>query len=547
MKIKLTILFICLSTTIFGQKNNQEKYLTSYGKVWGFLKYFHPEPGKQDWDKVLLNDFEKLNQCSSNEEFNTIILTLFDKCGDFKPKDRIIEDSLQFLQSFEWVESDLINHKNKEYINNLIANKPRFKSNYIDKKAAGQPNIKNENNYGEYKTNRAIQYLAITRYWNIINYFYAYRDIIPRDWNKVYEENIGNFISAKSYEDYYFAVRKLTTEIRDGHGFIRTKNDPLNNYKYAPFYCIKLADGYYVTMVFQDSLNSFDLKRSDKLVESDHKPMDEKVREIGNYISSSNDYYLSNSTHYLRITDKDSITITVERNGKLITNTYASVDSKTLISRYKSNSTTQKSPSKSPYAFIKDSITNKEYCYINMGRLKRKDIDRKFKRKLLSVDDVIIDSRNYPNWTLVKLNNLLLKGKRKFAKFLTMDFDYPSSYKWTKSQTIGRTRKQYNGNIYVLVDYYTMSQAEYTVMALQQHPNTIVIGGQTAGADGNIAEIPLPFGITSVFSGLGVFYLDYAPTQQIGINRDYKVIQDKTYLEGNDLIFEKALELIRNE
>lgn len=91
-----------------------------------------------------------------------------------------------------------------------------------------------------------------------------------------------------------------------------------------------------------------------------------------------------------------------------------------------------------------------------------------------------------------------------------------------------------------------MSQAEYTVMALQQHPNTIVIGGQTAGADGNISEIPLPFGIKSVFSGLSVFYPNRTPTQQVGVQRDYQIVQNISYIEEHrDLILEKALELIR--
>ena len=65
-------------------------------------------------------------------------------------------------------------------------------------------------------------------------------------------------------------------------------------------------------------------------------------------------------------------------------------------------------------------------------------------------DYLIIDSRNYPNWTLIKLSKLLINGRTKFAKFINMDLDYPGSFKWTESQTIGNKMKGYYTNEAVL-------------------------------------------------------------------------------------------------
>jgi C-terminal processing protease CtpA/Prc len=336
----------------------------------------------------------------------------------------------------------------------------------------------------------------------------------------------------------------MTTEIRDGHGFIRTENNPINKYKYTPFYCIGLSDGYFINVVFQDSLQSIDLKRMDRVISINGDPVENKIRQIGNFLSTSNDYYLSKATHYLRITNQKSITLTIERDGQLLTRTYSTINRETLKSRFK---TTKSDLIKRPYSFLKDSISGKVYCYINMGGLKRSDINREFKQKLMFTDYLIIDSRNYPNWTLIKLSKLLINGRTKFAKFINMDLDYPGSFKWTESQTIGNKMKGYEGNIFVLVDYNTMSQSEYTVMAFQQHQNTVVLGGQTAGADGNISETPLPFGIKYFFFGLGVFYPDETTAQQVGVKRDYELMQNSNYLQGQDLILEKALELIRNK
>ena len=541
----LLILFIT-STSIasFGQNNIKETYLVGYGQVWGFLKYFHPETSKQDWDRVLLDDYDELIACNSNQAFNEIISNLFEKCGSFEPKKRDIDGLLKFSESFDWLVSSALNSTNRSAIATLRFNKPRFKNKYISQVRYGNPKITNEKDYGAYTYDPSIQYLAITRYWNIINYFCPNRRIIPNNWTQVYYRNLQNFISAKNHEDYYFAVRKLTAEIRDGHGFILTENDPMDNHNYAPFDCLSFSDGYYITAVFQDSIQPIDLKRMDKIISINGEPVKERMQKIGAYLSTSNDYYLSKSTHYLRLENQDSITITVEREGRLIKKTYPTIERKT----YERQSVKiQPKVTQEPYSFLIDSMSGKAYCYIHMGRLKKRDINRKFKRKLRTVDQIIIDCRNYPNWTILKLSRQLITGRTKFAKFIKMNFDYPGSYEWTKSQTIGNKKEGYDGNIYVLVDYNTMSLAEYTVMAFQQHPNTIVIGGQTAGANGNISGIPLPFGIKSVFSGLGVFYPDGTPGQQVGVKRDYEVVQSSRYLDGKDLILDKALDLIRSK
>jgi C-terminal processing protease CtpA/Prc len=57
-------------------------------------------------------------------------------------------------------------------------------------------------------------------------------------------------------------------------------------------------------------------------------------------------------------------------------------------------------------------------------------------------------------------------------------------------------------------------------MALAASPRAIVVGSQTAGADGNVSPIVLPGGVRTGFSGLGVYYPDRAPTQQVGVRID---------------------------
>lgn len=73
----------------------------------------------------------------------------------------------------------------------------------------------------------------------------------------------------------------------------------------------------------------------------------------------------------------------------------------------------------------------------------------------------------------------------------------------------------------------------------------IVVGSQTAGADGDIAKAPLPGGLFTAISWHGVYYSDKKPTQRIGIVPD--VVVKPTIADiraGRDAVLEKAIRLI---
>ncbi len=73
-----------------------------------------------------------------------------------------------------------------------------------------------------------------------------------------------------------------------------------------------------------------------------------------------------------------------------------------------------------------------------------------------------------------------------------------------------------------------------------------MVGSQTAGADGNVSLIRLPGGITTYFSGLGVFYPDGKPTQRVGIVPDVVVTPTiKGLREGRDEVLEAALAILQ--
>jgi len=89
MKKTILILFtFLLSSNIFAQNNLSETEKFAFtGKVWGFLKYYHPEvaDGKYNWDEELFKILPKVKAVANNKELSQVYLDWIKSLGEIKP------------------------------------------------------------------------------------------------------------------------------------------------------------------------------------------------------------------------------------------------------------------------------------------------------------------------------------------------------------------------------------------------------------------------------------------------------------------------------
>jgi C-terminal processing protease CtpA/Prc len=122
------------------------------------------------------------------------------------------------------------------------------------------------------------------------------------------------------------------------------------------------------------------------------------------------------------------------------------------------------------------------------------------------------------------------------------DATNPGSFAFGSPLVLEPIAPQFEIKVAILVDETTQSSAEYHSLAFRSAPNAIVVGSTTAGADGNVSAIPLPGGLRSMFSGIGVFWPDGRPTQRVGIVPD--VVAKPTIAgikAGRDEVLEAAV------
>jgi C-terminal processing protease CtpA/Prc len=193
------------------------------------------------------------------------------------------------------------------------------------------------------------------------------------------------------------------------------------------------------------------------------------------------------------------------------------------------------------YKLLNDSIG-----YITLATIKSAELKTIFKT-LENTKGIVIDIRNYPaEFVPFTLAEYIKPSPSPFVKFTNGNIDNPGlfTFKYTISNG-SKNKDHYKGKIVILVDERTQSQAEYTTMALRTAPNAIVMGSQTAGADGNVSMIHFPGGFGSYISGIGVFYPDGKETQGIGIVPDIEVKPTIAGIKkGTDEQLEKAVQYI---
>ena len=95
---------LLLSSTALAQPISQTQTLVTIGRVWGFLKYYHPQvaTGKLDWDGQLIQLINESPSIRSKADLSARLLSWINQLGPVKPCARCSPpDSARFTQNLD--------------------------------------------------------------------------------------------------------------------------------------------------------------------------------------------------------------------------------------------------------------------------------------------------------------------------------------------------------------------------------------------------------------------------------------------------------------
>ncbi|MDR2270152.1 MAG: hypothetical protein LBF27_04520 [Sphingobacterium sp.] len=521
--------------------------LTHTAQIWGMLKYFHPAvtSGKWDMDTELFKFIPNLLASKDQATTEHLLSEWIQHFGSFQPsveQSTIAAEKIAAATNDEWIDKLPYSNNLKEKLTALSRVVPVVPNQYIDySEGAGNPQFYEYSYKTVQLADVGFRLLGLFRYWNAMQYFNPNQKLSEQPWDQVLTDFIPLFVGAETKASLDGTYLKLFSKINDTHAFSYL-SDYYHKGIFGPrgvgFTSDFIQDQLVVTRLSDDQFkNGQELQVGDIIMEIAGEPISGMIDSLKPYVAASNESALKRDLPSRMLRTADSLLmLKIHRDGKesvfyiptraIESIKYSDAESKPAIRKMKGG-----------------------ILIVDIGVFKDSDTQR-LKDSLQGQRGLILDYRNYPSASMHdELRDMIFPSEKDFVRFSTSKGMRPGLFKYTDPVRAGAVNpKAFTGKIVILVNERAQSASEFQVMAFRTIPGSMVVGSQTAGADGNISWLPLPLGYSTAFSGIGVYYPDKSETQGIGIVPDkiiYPTIkgirkhQDEVLQAGIDLIIKQ--------
>jgi len=517
------------------------------GKVWGFLKYYHPEvvKGNYNWDYELFRILPRIACAKDKDERNKLLNQWIDSYGRIaETRDYSITDSAKYSRiiNLNWLTDKDIFDESLISKFNLIRNAKRNKVHYYIQTYQSSTDL-NESREPKYPNisweDQGFRLLTLFKFWNAIEYNSPYVETTRHLWNSLLEEYIPLFLEPGSKQDYTLTLRKLFACLEDSHtqySLPDSLSDPSDYY--LPCDLTHTDNGEIV--VKSSSIN--ELAPGDIILKMDGEDVDTLIEKYVPIACSSNPslriYAILN--YWLRLSKNPKITVTFTRAGKEMTKT---------IDMYLIGSNSYRESAKN---YEKEyGLASKNIAYIDMNAMQDDSI-ADFIAKNRLAKGIIIDMRDHQGHRFgvhSALNSWLIKGEKEYCWMAVNDKSYPGNYVCNDKIIAGTNNPDYyKGKVAILVNQNTMSVGEIRSMAYREAANSKIIGTPTSGAAGGAGWFNLPGAIVFDYTAEGLYYPNWGEYERTGVKIDIPVKQTvEDIRDCRDIWMEKAIEYILGE
>jgi C-terminal processing protease CtpA/Prc len=390
--------------------------------------------------------------------------------------------------------------------------------------------------------------LAAAKIWTVIDYFFAYKDLMEDDWDRVLLKYIPLLVTASDSLEYHLAIAEMYAHIQDGHGFVRSQ--VISNYlgTASPPIVIKYIEGMpVVTDIIYDFIpEEQEIEIGDIILEIDGEGVNTRFNRLAKYIASSNNSFLCNriSRSLLNGADSTTVVLKIKKNNGEIQNIelprFVSLNQRLRQLRNEWNS--------EPIT----RLINEDIGYADLDRLTTDMVEQMFE-DFRNTKAIIFDMRGYPQGTAWSIAPYLTEKEKVYAanfrRYSPMIMNLGKSTHLTifDQPLPPPKRPTYRGKTFMIIDERTMSQAEHTGLFFEAANGTQFIGSQSAGANGDVTNFEIPGNIRLHFSGHDVRHIDGRQLQKFGLLPDYEIRPSiQGIREGRDEVLFGAIEYVED-
>ncbi|MEL6537686.1 MAG: hypothetical protein AAFQ98_19855, partial [Bacteroidota bacterium] len=423
-------------------------------RLWGHVKYFHPKvaDGSHNWDQTLISHQPALKRAETDADFNAVLMDMLNEVGEVPESDLdrpTAPDSLNNNLDLSWMQDPLFSEEVKDYLER-VWEQATYRSHVkvIRQWEGGPPSFDADVAYsgGEEYPDEPLRLLAIARFWNIIHYFFPYKDLMDLDWESSLERSIPEVLGAYNGQEYHLSMLRLVNRIDDTHSFFNST--PYWNWRgvsYPPFLARFIEDKLIVTKTI---LNLGSVSVGDFILSIDGKKVEEWVEELWPYANGSNEVTkLSIIGEMIFRGDPGSFEATLFDGTREYT---VELERSGTYTDYLLGAENE------PYWI--ETVNGCRIGRVDMGLLERSQIPNMF-NEFNRMDVLIFDIRNYPNGTLWELVNYLFSEPIHIATFETPNITFPGHFFMVEEEIGQGSSSPWEGGLMILFDERTLSQA----------------------------------------------------------------------------------------
>ena len=526
----------------------QIESLAVLGKLWGFLKYHHPDVvlGNRHWDYELFRVIPAVLDAANREELNAVLLAWARNLGEPERCDPCVDPPLRshLVPRIEWISDtsslgeDLSGYLSRVYDNRRQVNRQFYKDTVFD--------FSNELPYSELGfPDSGYRILALFRFWNIVEYWFPYRDLIDESWERVLRDSLPRFVASRDIESYDQEVLRLVARADDSHARIQAPPlrglPPIGDCQLPVTF--RFVENQLTVWAFAHATlgPASGLEVGDVVRSLDGRVVDNLIAQWSPLYGGSNEGSRLREIS-MRIGRGQCLPVPLEltRGGDalILMAERIPIESLEIVGRDGFD--------RAGDAF---QLLTDDVAYLKLSSARTAEIPG-YLESAVNARGLIVDIRNYPSEALVfALAGHFVKERTPFAGRTMPDLANPGAHLWIDPVLLQPIEPYYSGRVVILVNEITQSMAEYTAMALRSGQNSVIVGSTTAGANGNVAAIPMPGGLEASISAVGVHYPDQRSTQRSGVSVDIHVepTVDGTRSHRDEVLERAVVEILGGE
>lgn len=388
---------------------------------------------------------------------------------------------------------------------------------------------------------RSVRLATVMRFWNVMQHFFPYWDVIDADWNNALRVALQDAAADRNGSDFLVTLQRLAAHLKDGHSVTYNPSLGFDGAFHVPFTASVIEDELVVVTVAEG--NEVPIEPGDVITEVAGVPALQALAEVQTRVSGVGQWGRYRALGLLLGTEEPSV-ITLELAPHAGGEPF-----KLQVSTARHDLSNHREYRPPPVEQLAPGI-----LYVDLTRSEVPSF-RLLIQQLQQAEGIVFDMRGYPKAVAIRLLDYLSVEPLWLQPIYVPVITHPDhiaiqlenvANQWSSPVP---AEEQLTDNIaFIINGNGAISQAESILGIVAGYELGELVGEPTAGANGTSIQLQLPDRYWTFWTGDVVTKFDGSPLFAVGIT---PTIPAERTISGaaarRDELLERALEVVSAE